>query len=433
LILWVGMGLQATVKDSFTSIQSMAIPDSLTADRATNFPKISLCMIVKDEESTLPQCLESVQGFVDEMIVVDTGSTDRTVAVAQPLGAAIYAHPWQDDFAIARNQSLQYAHGDWILVLDADERLLKDCIPALRQAIQSPNCLAVTLLREEIGAQQNPYSLVCRLFRRHPQLQFERPYHETIDDRATALMVSEPHWTIATVSTPAIAHDGYRPEAISQRQKSDRAERIMSRHLQAHPQDAYLCSKLGALYITQGQHAEGLALLEQGLATHPESSAIAYELHYHLGLAYAASDQIPLAQQHYEQALATDLSDLLKLAAYINLAALYSHEKAWVQAEALLAYVLELQPEMAITHYNLGLIYKAQGNFNAAISAYQRAIQSQPNSPEAYQNLGVVYFKQGQIPEGLAAFQTAIALHAPHNPDEARRLQQTLTDLGWQI
>jgi tetratricopeptide (TPR) repeat protein len=396
--------------------------------------KISLCMIVKDEEALLPRCLQSVQNVVDEIIVVDTGSTDRTVDVAQQLGAAIYHHAWKDDFAEARNESLRHAQGDWILVLDADETLIPDCLPALRQAVQSPNCLAVTLLREEIGAQQNPYSLLCRLFRRHPQILFQRPYHETIDDSAAMLLQQESHWELYSLPTAAIAHDGYRPEAIAQQGKSDRAERIMSGYLQAHPQDAYICSKLGALYVAQGRNAEGLALLQRGLALQPEAAAIAYELHYHLGLAYAANHQIALAQQHYEQALATELSDSLKLAAYINLAALYSDHNAWTQAEALLTHVLAIQPEWAIAHYNLGLVYKAQGNFGSAITAYQQAIALQPYSPEAYQNLGVVYLKQGQVLESLAAFQEAIALHIlQDNSDEAIRLQQTLAEMGWQV
>ncbi len=418
----------------------MAVKPPSKANQSGSAVNISLCMIVKDEETMLPRCLQSVQDLVGEMIVVDTGSTDRTVEIAQQFGAAVYHHPWIDDFADARNASLRHARGDWILVLDADETLMPDCIRALQPAIGNPHCLAVTLLREEIGAQQNPYSLVCRLFRRHPQIHFQRPFHETIDDDITALMQQEPRWQVHSLSTPAIAHDGYRPEAIAQRQKSDRAERIMSRYLQVHPQDAYMCSKLGALYVTQGQHALGLSLLEQGLATQPAASATRYELHYHLGLAYTATQQIRLAQQHYELALETELPDVLKLAACINLAALYSDSQNWTQAEALLTYVVLIQPDLAdsgcaaIAHYNLGLVYKAQGNFSAAIAAYEQAITLQPNNPEAHQNLGVVYFKQGQVLESLAAFQAAIALHTLQgNTAEALRLQQTLTDLGWQV
>ena len=85
--------------------------------------KLSLCMIVRDEEADLPTCLESVKGVVDEICIVDTGSNDRTVAIAEGYGARVEHFTWCDDFSAARNASLAMAQGDWILVLDADEIL----------------------------------------------------------------------------------------------------------------------------------------------------------------------------------------------------------------------------------------------------------------------------------------------------------------------
>jgi glycosyltransferase involved in cell wall biosynthesis len=84
---------------------------------------ISACMMVKNEEHTLERCLKSLKGFVDEIIVVDTGSTDRTVEIAEKYNARIYHHPWQNDFSLHRNQSLSYAKGRWVFIIDADEEL----------------------------------------------------------------------------------------------------------------------------------------------------------------------------------------------------------------------------------------------------------------------------------------------------------------------
>ena len=84
---------------------------------------ISLAMIVKDEETTLAHCLESVKTLVDEMIIVDTGSTDGTIDIAKNFGAQICQFKWRDDFAAARNESLKYCKGDWALILDADEAI----------------------------------------------------------------------------------------------------------------------------------------------------------------------------------------------------------------------------------------------------------------------------------------------------------------------
>src|ERR1051325_6086585 len=86
-------------------------------------PKISLCMIVKDEEANLAECLAGVADLVDEMIVVDTGSTDRTKVVAASRRARVFDFPWVDSFAAARNESIRHATGDWIFWMDADDRI----------------------------------------------------------------------------------------------------------------------------------------------------------------------------------------------------------------------------------------------------------------------------------------------------------------------
>jgi len=85
--------------------------------------KLSVCMMVKNEEEMLPRCLKSIQGIADELIIVDTGSEDRTVEIAESFGAKVYHHPWENDFSKHRNQSISYATGDWILQIDADEEL----------------------------------------------------------------------------------------------------------------------------------------------------------------------------------------------------------------------------------------------------------------------------------------------------------------------
>src|SRR5690242_5378631 len=83
-------------------------------------PSISACLIVKNEEANLLRCLGSIRSSVDEIVVVDTGSTDRTVSVAESLGARVFHFEWCDDFSAARNESLRHAIGDWIIWVDGD-------------------------------------------------------------------------------------------------------------------------------------------------------------------------------------------------------------------------------------------------------------------------------------------------------------------------
>ena len=85
---------------------------------------LSLSMIVRDEEQKLGTCLESVKGFCDELVVVDTGSTDNTIAIAKDAGARVEEIEWPGDFTPARNKALEFVSGDWVLVLDADEQLI---------------------------------------------------------------------------------------------------------------------------------------------------------------------------------------------------------------------------------------------------------------------------------------------------------------------
>ncbi|MFM7477225.1 MAG: glycosyltransferase family 2 protein, partial [Microcystis aeruginosa] len=97
-------------------------------------PKLSLCMIVKNEAENLRRCLDSVKGVVDEMIVMDTGSTDDTIAIAKSYGAIVPSYDWRGNFSDARNEALKYVTGDWILVLDADEELNPAIVPKMRRA-----------------------------------------------------------------------------------------------------------------------------------------------------------------------------------------------------------------------------------------------------------------------------------------------------------
>ena len=388
-------------------------------------------MIVKDEEQTLPRCLRSVQGAVEQMVVVDTGSCDRTPQIARSHGAEVYTFDWCDDFAAARNEALQYVTGDWVLVLDADEVLVPEIIPQLQQAIQQPDFLVINLLRQEVGAKQSPYTLMSRLFRHHPQLRFHRPYHELIDDSVVALQAQEPHWQVGRIDSVAIRHEGYTAERIAHQQKVQRAQRIMEKALATEPDDAYLCSKLGALYLENHHPDQGMALLLRGIDLQPQEPSVVYELHYHLGHAYEGLGQRDKARAQYQQALDIALPLLLKIGACNNLANLLQTQGDLEGARQLYESMIEAQPTLAIAHNNLGLTLRAMGHFGDAIASYQHAIHHQPDYAEAHQNLGVAHLKLGQIDASQNAFQQAIKLYEKsQNFSEANRLRQSLREMG---
>lgn len=94
---------------------------------------LSACMMVRNEEKNIERCLKSICGFVDEIVVVDTGSTDDTLKIAKRYDARIYHHPWEDDFSLHRNQSMSHARGKWVMIIDADEELVLEKGIAIKQ------------------------------------------------------------------------------------------------------------------------------------------------------------------------------------------------------------------------------------------------------------------------------------------------------------
>ncbi|BAZ83919.1 family 2 glycosyl transferase [Dolichospermum compactum NIES-806] len=416
-------------------------------------------MIVKNEEITLPKCLGSVNNFVDEIVILDTGSTDKTPQIAQQFGAKVHHFTWDNNFSSARNEALKYVTGDWILVLDADESLTSEIIPLLQSVISKEEYLVINLVRQEVGSTQSPYSLVSRLFRNHPDIYFDRPYHALIDDSVTAILTQEPHWQIGYLPGVAILHTGYQKAVINEQNKYAKAAAAMEEFFASHPNDAYVCSKLGALYMQMGKIDAGMELLNRGLNQlignqvneekktlnkfkHSQSQEFAvdfdedinydilYELHYHLGIAYTNLQNLSPAISHYQAAVKLPIYPLLKLGGYNNLGNLLKNVGDLPEAKIAYETAIKIDPNFVTGYYNLGMVCKAMGLFSEAIDAYNNAINLNPDYAEAYQNLGVVLLKIGDVSGSLEAFEYAISLHELYNPEEAKRLYQGLKEMG---
>ncbi len=397
--------------------------------------KLSLCAIAKNEAAALPQCLGSVAGLVDEMVVLDTGSSDRTPEIAREFGAQVYYFDWHNDFAAARNESLKYVTGDWVLVLDADEMLTPEVIPDIKAAIESDRYLLVNLVRQELGASQSPYSLVSRLFRNHPEIYFEHPYHAMVDDSVTRLMQAEPEqWAVGSLAKVAILHTGYQPGAIAEKNKLLMAQEILEQYLLTHPNDAYTCSKLGALYVQIGELNRGLKLLQLGLFSNKSiEPAVKYEIHYHLGIAYSRLSKLSKAKAEYETALREKMFPPLQLGAYNNLGNLLLETGDVTGAIAVYEMVLEIDPSLPAAYFNLALALRQKGRIPEAIANYKQAIALKPDYAEAYQNLGVTLLKAGNILEAMDAFKSAIAEYEQRQSPAAEQLRSQLAEIGFKL
>lgn len=219
--------------------------------------RLSLCMITKDEAANLPGALESVRGLVDEIIVVDTGSTDDTVRVAMQYGAKVYPFTWVDDFSAARNASIGRASGDWILVLDADERVSPESKAVIRRLIVEgqDDAYMCRILNSGIGkdALGRVQHYMTRLFRNIPCVRFHGRIHEQ-------LIV--PGGRVGTAHDIVIEHTGYSNEAILGKQKHERNRAFLERVVAENPEDLFARFNLGNHYYSFGDYENALAHLE---------------------------------------------------------------------------------------------------------------------------------------------------------------------------
>ena len=386
---------------------------------------LSLSMIVRNEEARLAACLASVKGLADELVVVDTGSTDGTIAVAEAAGARVERIEWPGDFAPARNRAMDFLSGDWVLVLDADEQLRPEVIPSLKALMAQPDVLVINLLRYELGAAMAPYSNVSRLFRRHPGIRWSKPYHSMIDDSVQVLLEQETHWRIADCREPAILHDGYRPELLAGTDKAERLRQAMQSELERHPGDPYASAKLGGLLISDGQHQEAVALLRRALDQDSMQDGERYELLLHLALAVTPSEPGE-AIALYRKALEISLDTRITLGARLNLAARLMEQGDLEEAINLTRIATQRAPEVALGWYNLGLMHRRRGDISAALQAYEQALQLDPDNAACHQNHAVALLMGGDIEGARQGFRNAIArLDHQGRTDEAQSLRQS--------
>ncbi|MEL6349931.1 MAG: glycosyltransferase, partial [Myxococcota bacterium] len=223
-------------------------------------PTLSLCMIVRDEATMLPDCLASVRGIVDQIVIVDTGSKDRTREIGEAAGAVVIEHPWQGNFAAARNAALPHATGDFILILDADERLAPTAGNVLHAAVQDPtfhlgflplhNADRLNATPEQIlsgAARRGDPVLLPRLLKKTPDLQWQGIVHENVD----AWILKDGR---RAVEVPApIIHLGNVDEISIARKKTERNTTLLARAVALSPEDPQLRSWLARELLRTGQ------------------------------------------------------------------------------------------------------------------------------------------------------------------------------------
>ena len=221
---------------------------------------LSLCMIVKDEEEMLPRTLEAIKPAVDEMIVVDTGSTDRTVEIAESFGAKVLHHAWTGDFAAARNVSLEAAGGDWIVWLDADEVLVAEDAGELRKLVGQTWREAFYLVETNFTGDIEDGTAVThnalRVFRNRPEYRFRGRLHEQMAHNLPGYLPERIGHTQVRVE-----HYGYLGVVRDKKDKARRNLELLERQSEEGVDTAYHKFNLGSEYLAVGELEKARDLL----------------------------------------------------------------------------------------------------------------------------------------------------------------------------
>ncbi len=255
-------------------------------------PQISLCMIIKDEQNNLEHCLKSVQNVVDEIVIVDTGSTDKSIEIAQRFNSKIIYTAWHNDFSLARNLGLDQAKGKWILHLDADEELDSSSVGLLKSKIRTSKSDAINVIVRNHQPEEDIVNYLdeqqVRLFLNKSYHRFENKVHEQI---IPSIAQNSGKFEESEI---IINHFGYQ---ANNKQRAERNLDLLKDELQESPQDAYLLFKLGETYKAMKQWDKAAEFLTKAISN-PQGN-ITNEIKE---VIYLRLGQISLAKDNHEAA-----------------------------------------------------------------------------------------------------------------------------------
>ncbi len=407
-------------------------------------PRVSLCMITRDEERLLPQCLARARAAVDEIVVVDTGSTDRTVEIAAAHGARVLHSPWCDDFSAPRNVGLRAATGDWVLVLDADELLEAGAAARIRELVQDPAVLGYHLRFVNLyGNGKTLGVMMVRLFRNLPGVVYENVIHEQVTPSLQRL--GAPAGLVLSAADVEVEHHGYTDAMMNERGKNERNERLFHKQLAASPDDVYGHYKYGDfLRRVPGRDVDARAALDRCLELILASPPSAPR-----GLPYASEVAALCALEAVragETARARDVLDvalrrfvptpnLHYLAASLALAEGRADD-AIVHYQRCLSYrgqVLVVPIQEGITgHVSLAGIAQAwmlRGDLDRAAPLLEHAIATEPAYEVAHLALSRLWLLRGDPARALQVLTTFVAAH-PDSPGACQQITLILRQLG---
>jgi len=410
-------------------------------------------MIVRDEEQFLDDCLRSAEGIADEIIVLDTGSHDRTIEIAVSYGAKVFSFEWTESYSEARNRSIELATGDWILILDADERLDASTAPLICEAVQDSKFDAYRLIQINYcssvsDAVSNP---TCRLWRNRPEYRYQGRVHE---DAISSILK---HGANIRDLDARIHHLGTQPEILKQRNKVEKYIELIERELHDHPGDPRHLRDMAMSLQVIGEHAKAIPYLEQALKAVNHGSPLAEiifaslarawfdmgeyekalmtvrragssgthhpEMSYTAGQSLTALDRFAEAIDYFNDAIELGKSGSwtgdsgawgCKAHYSIAICMLKLDDPAGAVKHALTA--IEARPDMTQAHCILAEAYTAQNRLQEALDCYSRSIELDPSCAAPYFSAGDIIYSAGEYATAADLYSGGLTLKPDHAP-----------------
>ncbi len=356
---------------------------ALVAEPDRRRPSVALAMIARDEEDCIEACLLSVKGFVDEMVVLDTGSVDATAAIAERCGARVVRLPWPEDFAAARNEAIRQVTADWVIMLDADEVMSAESRAALERYIRcglwdavqtllvtyvdDPRIVGFRPARDTARSRGMPgYYLnpLVRVFRRQPGVRFEGRVHETLLNSVLRVGGRIAHTQIE------IDHYGHMKGAGRAARKKDQYLRLCERNITERPRDVKALFETGTQLRELGEYTRAAAVFERALKVNPYFVwAVAGLLETALvgRCRYRAARR---AVEQFEQARPIEMPEV-----QMNYAMLLMRLGENGEARRRLERAIDAAPQSAVGHFIFGVLNERENDTVAADRAYGRALE----------------------------------------------------------
>ncbi|HAG07870.1 MAG: Glycosyl transferase, family 2 [Clostridia bacterium 62_21] len=372
---------------------------------------ITLCMIAKNEERNLGRCLESVRGCVDEIIVVDTGSVDATPRIAEAYGARVIRSPWPGDFARARNEGLNYATGEWILVLDADEELPPETAAKLKVLACTAEVEAwtFTIISPVSSAENGPRTrhLGLRMFKNRKEYRFEGKIHEQVKP---SILRANPAAAVRH-SDLCIIHHGYVRDGEGRRAKTLRNIALLREALAENPGDVFHNYNLGVSYFMLGDFESARKHYEAALPGVDWRSPLAACLCRNYGVCLYEMGEYGAALEMVEKGLVhfPDYPDLYFLQGqiYWDLGMLPLARASFLKCTRFRKIPPEYTTTEGVTGFmafeNLAETYAREGNFAEAVAYMILALKEKP-SDRLYSRLTFLLRQDNRTGEEIAAF-----------------------------